>query len=148
MGGGRVIEENTILKHSNNFRLWKSGQFTEVVRLQRGSVWGFDYIQLSYILYRPYLAMMHFVTKYTFPKYSNSSIYIVCTNLCCFNLSYLYKYLWIHGKCNTCSPFLYGDYWSPKCLNKLTSYNVIKGCCTFSFQENTIKRVWFLQSNI
>jgi len=38
-GVGRVIEEKYNLKHSNNLRL-KSGPFTEVVKLQRGSELG------------------------------------------------------------------------------------------------------------
>jgi len=41
LGGGRVIEEKkTILKQSNNLRLWKSGPFTEMVKLQRWSELG------------------------------------------------------------------------------------------------------------
>jgi len=41
-GGVGVIDEKYNLKHSNNLR--KSGPFTEMVKLQRGRSWGFDYI--------------------------------------------------------------------------------------------------------
>jgi len=61
--------------------IYRGGQATEGVEAG-----GLTIFQLSHILHRPYLAvitpnMMHFVIKYTFPKYSNNSIDIVCTNL-------------------------------------------------------------------
>ena len=68
LGGGQGIEEKYNLKHSNNIRLKRWSIYRGV------GVGDLTTFKVSYLLYRPYLAiltppMMHFVAKYIFKQF-------------------------------------------------------------------------------